>query len=140
MQHVLGVILVVLLFVIGIPFLVDARTDARVRVINAEAAAEARIIRAEAEARSDKSKAFAIEMAALTPFTAVVMFGIAGLIGGVGVVIFAVKYRPSRPQVIERVIERHVVYLPAGTRREVWQALSSGKPAMILEGKAEERY
>lgn len=136
MQHLLALALIAVIGIAGIGFYNDSQANR----IRAEAQAQATIIRAEAQARKDNAQAYALEMAALTPFTMVVMFGIAACVGGVGIVIYAVKYRPSRPQVIERIIERHVVYLPSGTRREVWQALSSGKPAMILESKAEERY
>lgn len=133
MNYLLGLALVIIMGIVGLGFYNDSQANR----IRAEAQAQATIIRAEAQARKDNAQAYALEMAALTPFTMIVMFGIAAAIGGIGVVIFAIKYQPGRPQVIERITERTIVYLPSGPRREVWQQLSSGKPAMILNSQNE---
>ena len=101
--------------------------------IKAEAAAQATIIRAESDARFRDSQSTAITMAAALPMVIVIVGGCVLSIFGLALVVAAFRYQPSRPQIIERIETRTIVYLPSGApRRELWAALSSEPMACHL--------
>jgi len=112
-----------------------ARGQAEAAIVRAQGQAsldraEAAQIRAEASVQQIEALAMAVAVGLLSTAPLVVMLLVAVL--GLGLMAVAITGLRSRPRVIyapappARIIERHVVYLPAPgqSRREVWKQLS----------------